>query len=86
MTELLLFASTFITVFALGFQSLNVNGGHYVQAFFTSYVIGGTTLVLYRYLPDPSWTQILAYLNGGATGIVSGMYVHRRWFTRKGNP
>ena len=28
MTELALFASTFVLVFALGLQSLNVNNGH----------------------------------------------------------
>ena len=79
MIELALFGSTFVTVFALGFQSLNVNQGRYVWAFLTSYVIGGSSLVLYRYLPDPTLTQILAYLNGGAFGIVAGMRFHR-WF------
>ena len=34
MTELTLFASTFVLVFALGAQSLNVNNGHYVAAAF----------------------------------------------------
>ena len=78
MTELLLFASTFITVFALGFQSLNVNQGRYAWAFFTSFVIGISSLVLYRYLPQPTWTQVIAYLFGGATGIVSSMWAHKR--------
>ena len=32
MTELMLFLSTFVAVFALGFQSLNVNNGHYVAS------------------------------------------------------
>lgn len=86
MTELALFASTFVTVFALGFQSLNVNQTRYAWAFFTSFVIGGASLTLYRYLPQPTWTEVLAYLLGGATGIVSSMYVHRRWFSRKTNP
>lgn len=79
----MLFASTFITVFALGFQSLNVNQGRYAAAFLTSFVIGGASLVLYRYLPDPTITQVLAYLLGGATGIVSSMYVHKRTLGRK---
>lgn len=83
MTELALFGSTYVTVFALGFQSLNVNQGQYLWAFFTSFAIGGASLVLYKILPDASFTQCVAYLFGGATGIVSSMYVHRRWFTRK---
>lgn len=41
MTELTLFASTFVLVFALGAQSLNVNNGHYIAAALTSFVIGG---------------------------------------------
>lgn len=78
MIEIVLYASTFVTVFALGFQSLNVNQGRYLAAFLTSFAIGGASLVLYRYLPDPTPAQILAYLFGGATGIVSSMWVHRR--------
>lgn len=78
MTELALFASTYITVFALGFQSLNVNQGKYVAAFVTSFFIGGASLVLYKMLPDASVTQCAAYLLGGATGIVSGMWFHQR--------
>lgn len=82
MIEAALFASTFVTVFALGLQSQNVVGGHYVAAFVTSFVIGGASLVLYRYLPDPTPTQVFAYLCGGATGIVSSMWIHRRTIGR----
>jgi hypothetical protein len=82
-TEIILFASTFITVFALGFQSRNVNQGQYLWAAITSFFIGGASLVLYKVLPDASATQCAAYLLGGATGITSSIYVHSRWFTRK---
>lgn len=78
MSELLLYASTFVTVFALGFQSLNVNQGRYAAAFLTSFAIGGSSLVLYRYLPEATWTQVIAYLLGGATGIVASMWMHKR--------
>lgn len=40
MTALALLASTFGLVFALGLQSLNVNGGHMRLAFLTSFAIG----------------------------------------------
>jgi|CXWL01.1.fsa_nt_gi hypothetical protein len=86
MTELMLFASTFITVFALGFQSRNVNQGQYVMAAITSLFIGGASLVLYKILPEASVTQCAAYLLGGVTGITSSIYVHARWFTRKPAP
>lgn len=86
MSELALFVSTFATVFALGFQSLNVNQGRYLAAFLTSFVIGGSSLVLYKYLPQPTATQVLAYLLGGATGIVASMWAHRRWFAARPRP
>lgn len=82
MTELVLFASTFVTVFALGFQSRNVNQGQYLYAAITSLFIGGASLVLYKVLPDASVSQCASYLIGGVTGITSSIYVHSRWFTR----
>lgn len=45
MTALILFVSTFVAVFALGFQSLNVNQGHYRAAALTSFAIGGGNLI-----------------------------------------
>jgi hypothetical protein len=76
MTELGLFLSAFVSVFALGFQSLNVNHGHYRLAFLTSFAIGGGQLVLMRYVPDASLSQIVATLLGGPFGIVASMHVH----------
>ena len=96
MTELLLFASAFVSVFALGFQSLNVNGGHYAAAFLTSFAIGLGHLALYRWMPDAGTTQIAAYLLGGPLGlpmvvpvivavfgIVASMWTHRRTVGRR---
>ena len=82
MTELLLFSSTFAVVFFLGVQSLNVNGGHYGLAFCTSFAIGASQLALYRYMPDPTLTEVAAYLVGGPFGIVASMWVHRRFVRR----
>ena len=83
MTELILFASVFVSVFALGVQSLNVNNGHYLAAFLTSFVIGTSHLALYRYMPNPAWTEVAAYLLGGPFGIVAAMRWHRWFFTRR---
>ena len=82
MTILAIFASTFVLVFALGFQSLNVNRGHYWAAFFTSLAIGGSNLVLFKTVPQADWMQIIAYLTGGPFGIVASMWAHRRWMGR----
>lgn len=83
MSELFLFGSTFVLVFALGLQSLNVNGGHYVAAFLTSFVIGAMNMVLYKLAPNASWSEIAAYLVGGPLGIVMSMVTHRRLIRRK---
>ncbi len=76
MTELTLFVSTFILVFALGAQSLNVNNGHYVAAALTSFVIGSGQMILYKLAPDASWSEIAAYLMGGPFGITASMWAH----------
>jgi hypothetical protein len=77
MTALYLFAATFAVVFALGLQSLNVNGGHKALAFATSFSISASNLVLFKLLPaeTDAW-QITAYLLGGPIGIVCSMVSH----------
>lgn len=82
MTHLALFAAAFATVFSLGFQQQNVVHGHYRAAFLTSFVIGGSQIVLWRFVPDASLSQIGATLIGGPFGIVASMAVHRRWMRR----
>lgn len=82
MLELAIFTSTFLSVFALGFQSQNVNQGHYLAAALTSLVIGGSTLWLYKLLPEADITQCAAYLLGGVLGILASMRVHR-WLFRQ---
>ena len=76
MIEFALFLSTFISVFALGFQSLNVNNGHYTAAFLTSFVIAASNLVLFKLAPQAAGTEIAAYLSGGSIGIICAMKVH----------
>jgi hypothetical protein len=76
MNEIYLFVSTYVLVFALGVQSLNVNNGHVIAAFFTSFVIGAANLVLYKLAPNASPTEIMAFLIGGPFGIVSAMRSH----------
>ena len=76
MTAVLLLSSTYVLVFALGLQSLNVNGGHRAAAFFTSFVIGVSNLVLFKLAPDAGGLEVAAYLAGGPLGIVSAMRAH----------
>ena len=83
MTELALFVSTFGLVFCLGTQSLNVNGGHYVAAFITSFAIGARNLVVLKLAPSATPTEMAAYLIGGPFGIVASMIAHRKFFRSK---
>jgi hypothetical protein len=76
MTELTLFASTFVLVFALGLQSLNVNNGHFIAAAVTSFVIGAGQMILFKLAPHASWTEIAAFLVGGPFGITTSMWAH----------
>ena len=79
MIALTIFVSTFVLVFALGFQSLNVNGGHYRAAFLTSFGISISNLVLFKTLPQADVVQIAAYLLGGPFGIVCSMAAHNKF-------
>jgi hypothetical protein len=78
MTELILFASTFVLVFGLGMQSLNVNNGHFYAAAITSFAIGAMQMVLFKLAPNASWTEIAAFLLGGPFGITASMWAHPR--------
>lgn len=78
MTAIALFASSFVLVFALGFQSLNVNKGHYWAAAATSLVIGSMQMMLLQLGPNASVIQIAAAIAGGPLGIVASMWAHRR--------
>lgn len=82
MHAFLIFGSTFVLVFALGFQSLNVNGGHYRPAFMTSFLIGTSNLVLFKYVPDANWLEMMAYLSAGPLAIVASMWAHDKFINR----
>lgn len=80
MSALILFVAAFCIVFALGFQSLNVNRGHYIAAAVTSLAIGTANLVLLKLLPAQTTPlELAAYLGGGPLGIVASMWAHKRW-------
>jgi hypothetical protein len=83
MTALIIFGSTFILVFALGFQSLNVNNGHYKAAFFTSFAIALSNLILLKTVPQANWLEIAAYLTSGPFAIITSMWAHKRLVKQK---
>jgi hypothetical protein len=74
---LLVFLAAVLIVFMLGFQSLNVNRGHYWLACLTSLGIGTANLCLLKIIPqakDP--LEIACYLVGGPIGILLAMWLH----------
>lgn len=81
MTILALFVSTFLLVFALGIQSLNVNNNHRAAAMVTSLFIGASQMVLFKLAPNADWAEIAAFLSGGPFGIYAAMAAHP-WLVR----
>lgn len=72
---------SFAQVFALGFQSRNVNHGNYGLAWGTSFLIGIMQASVWQRLTGPNvgWGEVAIYACSGAMGIVSAMYAHKRW-------
>jgi len=78
-TPLYLFLANFTGVFALGLQQYNVQHDRRVFAFLTSLLISTGVLVQIKLLAVPSsMAEILAFVLGGATGIVACMWMHTR--------
>lgn len=84
MPEIVIFVVNFTMVFALGFQSRNVNEGHYGLAFCTNLLIGVMNALILKLVPQAdSWQLLVAYVAGGPFGIVTAMFVHHRLVRRK---
>lgn len=82
---LLLFLSSFGWVFVQAFQSRNVNSGQYIWAAFGSFFIGTLQVFVLSTVvgPGASFLHTLVYCTGGALGVTSAMYVHRRFLTER---
>lgn len=84
----LLFLSSLFMVFLLGIQSLNVNGGHYLAAALTSFLIGICNFFVLRYVPNSNFSLLpaAAYVAGGPIGIVVSMWFHQKFMKRNSEP
>lgn len=85
MSYLTIFLAGFVSVFAMGFQSRNVNSGNYVGAGLTSMFVGITSAHLWAIIVDPAMGAMAGVIYGlsGALGITSSMYVHERFMNDK---
>lgn len=81
MTDLaLIFIAGFGSVFMLGFQSRNVNGGNYGWAACTSFCIAIMQTTLWgRLFSDLTWAAAVVYGLSGACGITLSMWTHKRF-------
>ncbi len=75
---LAIFGIGYVSVFALGFQSRNVNNGNYGWAAATSFFIGLTSAFLWNNVPADMMSGIV-YGSSGAAAIMSSMYIHERF-------
>ena len=81
---LIIFCATYCSVFAVGFQSRNINSGHYTAAVITSMVISFFNLVLFRLLPHVvTVLEAFSYCTGGAFGVLSAMITHKFFFNKQ---
>lgn len=78
---LVIFVTGFVSVFALGFQSRNVNHGNYALAAGTSVFVGLSQASLWSHITKPGQgvAGALVYAVAGAMAITSSMYVHERY-------
>lgn len=76
----MIFVSGFVSVFALGFQSRNVNHGNYGWAAGTSIFVGLSQASLWKHIAaDETLLSSLVYAVAGSLAITSSMYVHERF-------
>ena len=75
----------FAQVFALGFQSRNVNTGRLGWAASTSFIIGISQALVWRRVaaPDAGAIEAFVYAAAGAAGIICAMLVHAKWIHRE---
>lgn len=81
---LTIFGAGYVSVFALGFQSRNVNHGNYLWAAGTSLFVGVSQAYLWKHIiKDGEFLAALTYGIAGSLAIVSSMYVHERFISKR---
>ena len=78
-TLIVQFTVSFLAVFLKGFQHQNVIGGKFKSAFFVSYVMAVFEVAVVTLMVANGWTSVIPVGTGAALGIVSSMYIYRRF-------
>lgn len=69
-----------VQVFAMAFQSKNINGGHYVLAAVGSIFIGLSQAFVWKAITaSGGLTDTLIYAISGGAGCIAAMWTHRRF-------
>lgn len=78
------FASGYLSVFLLGFQSRLVNTGNYMGAATCSFTIALFQATLWSKLMEghASWSNTFAYGLAGAAAITSAIFAHKKLFPK----
>lgn len=85
MALLQLFAVSYFSVFILGFQSRNINSGHFKMAAICSVGIGLSNAYVWKHIigAGASWPEWFTYSIAGGCGITSAMWFHQRFMTKE---
>ena len=78
-TLIIQFTVSFLAVFLKGFQHQNVIGGKFKSAFFVSYVMAVFEVAVVTLMVANGWMSVIPVGTGAALGIVSSMYIYRRF-------
>ena len=76
---MILALATAAMVFLLAFQQQNVTGGHYWLAIVTSCAIAAAQFAVIKIAASSAWVDIAWMAAGGAVGVTSAMWAHRRF-------
>jgi hypothetical protein len=70
--------ATFVSVFGRAIQQLNVQGGHYLAAALTPYLIAAGDVAVILIAVHAGWWSIPWAGTGGAIGATAAMWLHKR--------
>ena len=81
-----IFLAGFVSVFAAGFQSRNVNHGNHWWAAGGAMVIALSSSQVWAMVTDAraGWAEAFVYGLSGMAAITSAMWVHERFIKKKG--
>ncbi len=73
---------SFAGVFLKGFQIKNITGGHYKTLAVVSYLIAAFEVATVSIIVHGGWWVALTSGTGGALGMLTSLYVHKRIFKK----